>query len=365
MFRVLSLYKKAFSNLQTNIWILFVATVINRSGSMVLVFTSLYLTNELHFSIESAGLTMSFFGMGSILGSYVGGWLTDRKSHLSIMIASLLLSGMVLLFFPFVTNQISISIIVFLYAFVSDMFRPANAAAIATYSTRENRTRSLSLIRLGVNVGFSLGPAAGGFIALYLGYKWLYVIDACTSITAAAILYFYLPKPAIKFQQEKNTVLSDTKTSAYRDYHYLIFILLVTFFATCFFQLFASVPQYFSKVEHYSEDVIGMMLALNGILVVVIEMPLMTWLESRMQSSDMKKMLMYVVVGNLCLPVAFFVLGFGGHHLALAVLYTLIITMAEVFAMPFMMNYTLTRPPKERQGHTLRYIQSRMVLQML
>src|SRR6476661_5353695 len=101
VFRVLSLYRKAFSNLQANIWILSFATVINRSGAMVLVFTSLYLTKELNFSITSAGIIMSFFGMGSVLGAYTGGWLTDRRSFFDIMIFSLLGSGSILLLFPF------------------------------------------------------------------------------------------------------------------------------------------------------------------------------------------------------------------------------------------------------------------------
>ena len=317
---------------------------------MVLIFTSLYLTKELNFSIPAAGIIMSFFGMGSILGSYAGGWLTDRKSFFDIMIFSLLGSGLILFLFPFATSQVALSAIIFLYAFMSDMFRPANAAAISAYSTPENRTRSVSLIRLAINLGFSFGPAGGGFVALYLGYKWLYVIDALTSIAAAGILFFYLPRPEKKSSIEHNEVLADGKTSAYRDVHYLVFIFLVAVFATCFFQLFASVPQYFSVVQHYNEDIIGLMLALNGLLVVVIEMPLITWLEGRMQNQNREKIFSFIIAGNFCLPVAFVILHFGGGFIFWAVIYTLVITMAEVLAMPFMMNYSLSRPRKERQG---------------
>jgi predicted MFS family arabinose efflux permease len=350
VFRVLSLYRKAFSNLQANIWILSFATVINRSGAMVLVFTSLYLTKELNFSIANAGVIMSFFGMGSVLGAYTGGWLTDRRSFFDIMIFSLLGSGSILLLFPFVSSQVALSAIVFLYAFMSDMFRPANAAAIAAYSTPETRTRSVSLVRLAINVGFSLGPAGGGFVALYLGYKWLYVIDAFTSIAAATILFFYLPRQEKKVSTQHNEVLANKKTSAYRDTHYLVFIFLVALFGTCFFQLFASVPQYFSVQQHYSEDTIGLLLALNGVLVVVIEMPFITWLEARLRGQSRKKMFSFIIAGNLCLPVAFGILDVGGSFIVCAIMYTLMITMAEILAMPFMMNYSLSRPRKERQG---------------
>jgi predicted MFS family arabinose efflux permease len=341
---LIALYKNAFSNLQRNAWILSIAMFINRSGSMVLLFTSLYLTKDLHFSISEAGFVMSFYGIGSVLGSYAGGWLTDRRNYYDVMIWSLILCGFILLLMLAVTSMILLCAVMFLYAYAADMFRPANSAAIAAYSTAENRTRSVSLIRLAVNLGFSVGPAIGGFIALYLGYKWLFVIDAATSFAAALMLYIYLPKKKTESTAEKHAVLSDRSTSAYSDRRYLFFIALVALYGTCFFQLFASVPQYFSQVCHYKEDAIGLLLGLNGLLVVVIEMPLIARLETG------KKIFRYVIAGTLCLPVAFLALQLGGGLIAWAIVYTFVITLSEIFAMPFMMNYALSRPKKERQG---------------
>jgi predicted MFS family arabinose efflux permease len=317
---------------------------INRSGSMVLLFTSLYLTRELGFTIGKAGIVMSFYGIGSVLGSYAGGWLTDRKNYFDIMIFSLIASGLVLLLMLAVTSMAGIAAVIFLYAFSADMFRPANAAAIAAYSTPENRTRSVSLVRLAINLGFSVGPAAGGFIALHLGYKWLFVIDALTGFAAAWLLFAYLPRHAAHKEHQSNSPLNDSSTSAYRDYRYLFFIVLVALYGTCFFQLFASIPQYFNKVCGYNEDTIGLLLALNGFLVVIIEMPLVATLEKY------KKIFPFIITGAVCIPVAFTILLFGKGMMIFAVLYTLIITLAEIFAMPFMMNYALSRPLKERQG---------------
>src|ERR1700741_3953654 len=98
MYKLLALYRGSFANIQRNIWILAAAMFINRSGAMVLLFTSLYLTKELHFTIAEAGIAMSFYGIGSVLGSYTGGWLTDRKSFFDIMIFSLISCGITLLF---------------------------------------------------------------------------------------------------------------------------------------------------------------------------------------------------------------------------------------------------------------------------
>lgn len=311
---------------------------------MVLLFTSLYLTDELHFSLAEAGVIMSFYGIGSVLGSYAGGWLTDRRNFYDIMVFSLISSGTILLLLLVVTSKIYLCGVILLYAFTNDMFRPANAAAIAAYSNSDNRTRSVSLIRLAINLGFSVGPAAGGFIALYLGYKWLFVVDAITSILAAVLLMAYLPRPVLEGNRGEGAVLNDSSTSAYRDYAYLFFIFLVILYAVSFFQLFVSVPQYLSKACNYKEDSIGLLLALNGLLVVLIEMPLVAVLEKK------KNVFNYIIAGSFCVSLAFAILYTGGGLLVWAVLYTLVITFSEMLAMPFMMNYSLSRPRKERQG---------------
>jgi MFS family permease len=336
------IYKKSFSGLSPKVWVLSLAMLINRSGSMVLLFTSLYLTKELHYSLAQAGWVMSLYGVGSILGSYTGGWLTDKGNFYDIMISSLIICACVLFSMVFVTSLYGICIIIFLYAFTADTFRPANSSAIAFYSQDTNRTRSVSLVRMATNLGFTIGPAVGGFVAHYLGYKWLFVIDASTSIFAACMLMINLPRR--KIGHDASNKKQELAPSAYKDYWYLLFIFLVAVYATCFFQIFASVPQYFSKVWEYDEDKIGLILALNGFLVVLIEMPLIMQLENN------KNKFKYIIWGALCLPISFFLLLISHKNLPMALLYTLIITMSEIYAMPFMMNIALSRPDKSRQG---------------
>jgi predicted MFS family arabinose efflux permease len=336
------IYKKSFSGLSPKVWVLSLAMLINRSGSMVLLFTSLYLTKELHYSLAQAGWVMSLYGVGSILGSYTGGWLTDKGNFYDIMISSLIICACVLFSMVFVTSLYGICIIIFLYAFTADTFRPANSSAIAFYSQDTNRTRSVSLVRMATNLGFTIGPAVGGFVAHYLGYKWLFVIDASTSIFAACMLMINLPRR--KIGHDASNKKQELAPSAYKDYWYLLFIFLVAVYATCFFQIFASVPQYFSKVWEYDEDKIGLILALNGFLVVLIEMPLIMQLENN------KNKFKYIIWGALCLPISFFLLLISHKNLPMALLYTFIITMSEIYAMPFMMNIALSRPDKSRQG---------------
>lgn len=311
---------------------------------MVLLFTSLYMTRELGYSIREAGWVMSFYGIGSVLGSYLGGWLSDRYRSVDVMMWSLVISGLVLLCLLLVKSFTGLGLVIFIYALTADVFRPANSKSIALYSKPENRTRSVSLVRLAVNLGFTVGPAIGGFVALYLGYRWLFVIDAATTFFAAAILRKYLPRSGTPVTSKSRDVLADASTSAYRDVNYLAFIFLVAVYATCFFQIFASVPQYFNKICHYDEDTIGLLMALNGLIVVLVEMPFIQMMQHR------KEVFLFIITGTLCLPLSFAILLLGGNFLFSAVLYTAVITFSEVLAMPYMMNYSLNRPREERQG---------------
>jgi predicted MFS family arabinose efflux permease len=138
--------------------------------------------------------------------------------------------------------------------------------------------------------------------------------------------------------------LNDRSTSAYQDYIYLSFIGLTAIYGICFFQIFASIPQYFDRVSHYSETTIGWLMALNGFIVVVMEMPMVAYLENKRNNFN------YIIWGCLCIGIALLLLYFGESLMLLAVAYTFAITLSEIFAMPFMMGFVLSRGIKERQG---------------
>src|SRR4051812_12150119 len=145
------------------------------------------------------------------------------------------------------------------------------------YSKQENRTRSYSLNRLAINLGWAVGGAVGGFLAS-INYKLLFWVDGCTNI-AAALLLLRLLSPVTtgtKHLQEKRTII---KQPAYRDKIYIVFIVLTILFAACFFQVFTILPVFYKTQWHFNEQFIGILMALNGIIIVLIEMILVYSLE--------------------------------------------------------------------------------------
>jgi len=177
-------YLDSFGGLRKEIWLLSLVTLINRAGTMVIPFLSLYLTKSRGFSLEEVGWILSFFGLGSVTGSWLGGKLTDKIGHYKTMVLSLLLSSVLFVLLQFPSSFWSICLGIYLVMSVADIFRPAVFVAINAYSKPENRTRSLTLIRLAINLGFSAGPVVGGIIIATAGYNGLFWVDGLTCFAA-------------------------------------------------------------------------------------------------------------------------------------------------------------------------------------
>lgn len=341
--KIVNIYKESFSGLNRNVWLLSLIMFINRAGAMVLPFMSLYLTENLSFSLSDAGYVMGAYGVGSILGAYTGGQLTDRFGFYHVQLYSLIGSSMMLFTLIFLDGFWPILITVFLFSTIADSLRPANSVAIATYSETENRTRSFSLMRFAINLGFSIGPAAGGIIAGLLGYKWIFVLDGVTCLVAAFVLYKKLPfDPSHRPQVKTEMVITDK--SAYKDRNYLVFIFLTAIWAILFFQLFTSAPVYWKNDLSMSEEVIGLLLALNGLIIVLIEMPVVKSIEHVTQYMRM------ISLGSVCLLLSFLSLVAGLPFILAAVFFIIFMSLAEMFAMPFMTNYAVSRPSEDRRG---------------
>ena len=159
-------YINNFRGFRREVWILALITFINRAGTMVLPFLSKYLKEDLLLSYSQVGWIMVCFGFGSMLGSWVGGKLSDKIGFYKIMIFSLFTSGVLFFFLQYVTSFWALCVSMFTIMVIADMFRPAMFVSLGTYAKPENRTRALTLVRLAVNLGFAAGPALGGLIIL-------------------------------------------------------------------------------------------------------------------------------------------------------------------------------------------------------
>jgi predicted MFS family arabinose efflux permease len=153
--------KNPYANIPTNIWLLAIISLINRSGTMVIVFLPIYLAQKLGYGIDVVGITLSIFGFGMILGSYLGGALTDRLGFLLVQTTSLVVSGLLYWSLEFCHSIVSITCIMFFIGLIAAWVRPATSATIAKFTTKKIRSLAYALNYQATNIGMVIGPVLG------------------------------------------------------------------------------------------------------------------------------------------------------------------------------------------------------------
>jgi len=344
----IQLYQNAYSGLSKEIWILSIISLINRAGAMVFPFLTIYLTHNLGFTLKEAGLIMTFFGFGSILGSYIGGWLTDRIGSYQVQFWSLLLSSLTILALLYAKSFWALAAVAFTFSTIADAFRPANKVAVADYSQPENLTRSFALLRLAVNLGFAIGPAMGGLVAAWKGYDWLFYIDAFTCFFAAILFRITLKNNSKEKRKQNKEEKEDTpaahKNSPYQDKIFLLFLVIIALLAFAFFQLFYTVPLFYKQELGLGEGQIGLLMSLNGIIIVVFEMPLVYLVEQHYSKFTS------MALGAILIGLGFLIFSFPLLGLGIAALGVCCLTMGEIFYMPFASAYVATRSSNHNRG---------------
>lgn len=342
--RFYSHWLNSYSGIPLKIWFLALVTLINRCGAMVISFISLYMTQQLGYGIKEAGYVLACFGLGAIAGAYIGGILTDKIGYWKVQFWSLILNGIALIAMMFVRDYWLMCATVILMSMISEAFRPAMSISINVNSTKENFTRSISLYRMAANMGWTVAPAVGGWLII-MGWKWLFIVDGLTCILAALALQWLLPP--VK-QPVSASVVQDKKTkpieSPYKNRVFMGFIFLTFLNAMVFMQFLWTVPLFFRETYQWPENKIGMVVALNGLLVFLIEMPLIFRIEGRRTVHHIIRwgLIMYALAYlSFLLPFA---------PLIAALCYIIFISFGEIFVMPFSSNFVNSKLAAGKQG---------------
>lgn len=345
--RAFNKYIDNFRGFSREIWILTLITFINRAGTMVLPFLSKYLREDLDFSYNQVKWILISFGLGSIVGSWLGGKLSDKIGFYKIMIFSLMTSGIAFFGLQFVTSFEGLLVAMFFIMVVADMFRPAMFVSLGAYAKPENRTRALTLVRLAINLGFAAGPALGGLLIMTVGYKGLFWVDGATCILA--ILIFW-----IKVKEKKKSKYTDKEhpgeiltNSVFKDRPFWIFLGATLITGILFFQLFTTIPLYHKEQFNLSELQTGLLLTLNGVLIFFLEMPIVSYIE-RHKINKLK----VITLGCLAMAISMYLL-LVNQWAGILIIMMLFMTFGEMFVFPFSNSFAISRAPK---GHEGRYM---------
>ena len=331
---------RGLGGLPREIWILFIANLVNRTGMMVLPMLLIYLTRELAFTAARAGFVFSVYGITAIIVGPLAGRLSDRVGPLPLMRVSLVLSGAAILFYPLARTYPAVLGITCVWAAVSELFRPASLSAITGVVPQDQRKAAFAVHRLAINLGMSIGPALGGFLAA-ISFRYMFVVDGVTSIIAGIILasaswHPYSsdeesPSPAVRHASQR--VITPT---------FLIFLMGVVLTGIVFFQHEGALPLFIIQRLHLSPAFYGFLFTINTLLIVAMEVPLNTATSHWANRSTM-------IIAAMLFAVGFGALAFVTT--ALGVLITVVIwTFGEMLLFPSMSAHMGDIAPAERRG---------------
>lgn len=314
---------------------------------MVIPFMTVYLTTVLGFETDEAGLVMSCFGIGALLGSVIGGWLTDKIGAFHVQFFTLLFTAPVFIILSFLHTVQEVCVAIFVLSLINECFRPANSAAITSYAKKGNLTRAFSLNRMSINLGFSFGPALGGFLAS-ISYSWLFYGNSITTFLTAVVffLYFFRRKERNEAVEETDQEVPSTEEhegSPYLDKWFLVFSFFCFLYACAFFQLLSILPMYYKEDLGFEQQQIGFILGFNGLFVVIMEMIVVQYAESKFN------IYISIILGCLSLLIAYAWL-LADHSMMSCYISMMFLSLSEILVLPFISTVAAKRSSEKKRG---------------
>jgi len=297
-------------------------------------------------TVPQVGWIMSAFGLGSAMGTFLGGKLTDKYGFYRVMFVSLFFSGFLFIGLQILSSFWEFVFGVFILTLVSDIFRPAIWVAMDAYSDENNKTRSVSLIRLAINLGFSVGPAVGGLIIAYISYTGLFWIDGITCILASVLIWVLLKvkKAPIHTTITESNKETTSLASPYKDKQYLLFCFGILVMGIAFMQFFGTLPLYYDSVIGMTEKEIGLLLAGNGFFVFLFEMPVVHYLEKKKY-----QILSLTIFGGWFFALSFLVLPIA-NLMIIPILGMFFLAIGEIISFPFSNTFAMKRSNRGKKG---------------
>jgi predicted MFS family arabinose efflux permease len=340
--------------LPRGVWVLFVTTLVNRAGTMVLPFLILYLTRDLGFSASQAGLVLGIYGAGALVSAALSGRLSDVLGPMRVIRDSLFTTGAILLVFPLARTFPWVVAMTLALSLASEAFRPASMAVVADLVKHGQRKPAFALTRLAINLGMSVGPALGGYLAT-VSFKFLFLVNGSSSILAGLVLLLALrraPIHHVRASLEAGVPVGLPSRRAWSDPRLLFFVAAIFPVALVFFQHIAAMALYLVRDLHLSEIDYGLLFTINTLLIVALEVPL----NSATAHWSHRKTL---ALGAFLSAAGFGALAFAWDFWSVAA--TVVVwTFGEMFFFPAMAAYATDIAPAARRGEYMGLTQMAM-----
>ncbi len=248
-------------------WALFLSRLVTRMGSFVVPFLTIYLTGVRRVAPSAVGAVLVAFGAGALLAPLVGGVLADRFGRKTVLALGLFGSGLLLAPVYYAHSIALLCVAVLCYGFVLGLGRPAQTAMVADLIGPEQRRRAFALLFWATNLGFAVSMAAAGILSIH-GFGYLFLGDGTSCILGAGVVL--MGTHETHGALSRSSAPAGRLTSALRDRHVLVLVVLGVAYASLYQQVSITLPLAMVRAG-LSPASYGVDIAVNGILIVLLQ----------------------------------------------------------------------------------------------
>ena len=344
---MLNSLKKTYNDFPPLFWVIVGTLFIDAIGSTLLFpFFALYITQKFGVGMTQAGILIGMSSLFGLVGSVIGGALTDRFGRRRLILFGLVFSALSSLLLGFATDVKTLYILVVFVGLLSRVAGPAQDAMMADILPESKRQEGFGITRVAFNYAWIFGTALGGLIAAR-SFLALFIIDAVLSMIVAIILFRLLPetKPVAQDVEKKNESLLTTVAGyriVLRDLAYMGFTLAGMIALIVYQQQYSSLPVYLRDVHDISSKTYGVMLAITGLEVVIFQF----WISRTIRKYPPFLMMLF---GTLFFIAGFAMIGFV-KGIALFLLAVIIITIGEMIVFPTNQALAANFAPADMRG---------------
>jgi MFS family permease len=339
--------RSTYQEYPSQFWVLVLGVFIDRlGGALLFPFLTLYLTQHFSIGMTQVGVIFGVYSISSVIGSMVGGALTDRLGRKGMLLFGLVMSALSSLLMGLLNQLIYLYLVILVVGVLSEVGGPASQALVADLLPDEKRAQGFGIIRVVVNLAVTFGPILGGLLAAR-SYLLLFICDAVTSVITAIFVFFALREPAHNVSGEAEAAPSIAQTfrgyiDVIRDTAFLWFMVASVLMVLVYMQMNTTLAVYLRDVHGISAQGFGYILSLNAAMVVLFQFAITRRITKY-------RPLVIMVVGTLLYAVGFAMYGlvswYGMFLLAMA-----IITVGEMLVSPVGSAIVARMAPEHMRG---------------
>ena len=343
--------KETYNEFPRTFWTLVGASFIDRlGGTMIFPFFALYITQKFNVGMTQAGVLLAIFSVAGLVGSMIGGALTDKFGRRGMVIFGLVFSALSSVSMGLVNELSHFYLLAIVVGSLSNIAGPAHQAMVADILPEEKRTEGFGMLRVAANLAWIFGPMIGGLVA-GRSYLMLFILDAITSLIVAFIVFRLIPetKPQESEAEQKKT-LAQTFVG-YRvvlaDRLYLVYLLVSMLMLIAYQQMYHTLSVYLRDSHGIPARGYGALLSIDAALVVLLQF----WITRRVRG---RPPMIMMAAGTALYMVGLAMFGFVSTYW-LFVAAILLLTFGEMVVMPVSQSLAARFAPEDMRGRYMAF----------